>query len=104
MNRNEILLAGGFKNLNSTSYINCTLQIFLHFKPFVQQINLKNPSKSDSDYSLIVSLQNLIKKQKNTDGSLSTDSIVSAMNIDPKISQTINNFFYIFNFHYLSMY
>lgn len=94
---NYALLAGGLKNLNSTSYINSTLQILLHFRPFVDHICSENPIKGNENYSLIICLQNLINKLKSTDKPVSTDPIISAMSIDPKLGKTIDDFVLIFN-------
>lgn len=74
------LFAGGIRNTCSTSYINSTLQVLLHFKPFTQ---LLADSSLQKNY-LVKVLYTLYNKITETLNNISADSIISYFHIDPR--------------------
>lgn len=83
-----LLFAGGIRNPCSTSYINSTLQILLHFRPFTQLLSNDQHSKN----YLVKVLNILYLKIKETQNNISADSIISYFQIDPKFPSTASKF------------
>ena len=82
-------LAGGIRNPESTSYINCTLQMLLHFRPFLDLLEIQDEFNNNS---LVKILLNLAKKIYQTDNSISADALISFFKKDPKVFLDIIKF------------
>ena len=82
--------AGGIKNLGSTCSISCSLQLLLHFKPFIEMLNNSN----DGLISVLKELQDDLKKTQNV---ISPEKLVNYFQIDKnmfiRVSDFLNNIF-----------
>lgn len=86
----SIHLAGGIRNPKSTSYINCTLQMLLHFHPFLE---LLESQSNDTENALVKILYKLANKIHSADNSISADALISFFRIDPQLFSDIIPFF-----------
>lgn len=83
-----IHIAGGIQNQKTTSYLNCTLQILLHFYPFIQFLE----DDSLQQEELVKIFKILVKNSSTTENSISPDSLISFFRIDPSIFVNIWQF------------
>lgn len=72
-------LQGGLKNLHSTSFVNCILQIFLHYQQFIDSFSLPEMIHND----LFPPFQTLFDRLNQTNCLASADSILSYFKVDP---------------------